>query len=168
MMKLRKLAIILGFCTYATLPAHAEDTKAPAETPKATYQDVQISQNVPSIEFQKPQLLQVHKDKKATGSKMTIHNNGDKDLVITKFSCEGFGYTELHNSRFINGEREMYAIKEIVVPAHGKLALTPNRMHLMVFKPERDFEIGEYLKMELETNLGKIPVIVEIVPRRLK
>ncbi|PID64830.1 MAG: hypothetical protein CR962_00915 [Gammaproteobacteria bacterium] len=165
---MNKLAIVLGLCAYAGLPTYADDGKASSEPPKITYQEVQIPQNIPSIEVQKPQILQVHKEKKATGSKMTIHNNGDEDLVITQFTCEGFGYTELHNSHFVNGEREMYEIKKIVVPAHGKLALTPNRMHLMMFKPERDFDIGEYLTMELETNLGKIPVIAEIVPRRLK
>ncbi|PID44152.1 MAG: hypothetical protein CSB48_02595 [Proteobacteria bacterium] len=132
------------------------------------YSPVQIARNIPSIEFEKPQIFQVHREKKATGSKMTIHNNGDQDLVITSFKCEAFGRTELHNTRFVNGERVMYEIKNITVPAHRKTVISPNRTHFMMFDPERDLEIGEYLKMELESNLGPILVIAEIVPRRLK
>ncbi len=164
-MKNSKFFLILAAGILMSLSAHAQEKD---EDPKVAYQAVQTVHNIPGIEFEKPQIFQVHKEKQATGSKMTIHNSSDKELVITQFKCQGFARTELHNSRFINGEREMYEIKSITVPAHGKTVISPNRTHFMMFDPERDFAIGEYLKMELQTNLGTIPVIAEIVPRRLK
>ncbi len=164
-MKISISFIVFGFSLLNGCFVYAGDHVKAAE---AVYQTVQSAQNVPSIEFEKAQIFQVHREKKATSSKMTIHNNGDKDLVITSFECEGFARTELHNSRFINGERVMYEIKVITVPAHGKTVISPNRTHFMMFDPLRDFEIGEYLKMKLESNLGTILVIAEIVPRRLK
>ncbi|PIE46090.1 MAG: hypothetical protein CSA45_00775 [Gammaproteobacteria bacterium] len=163
-MKNSKFFLILAAGILMSLSANADESSKP----KVVYQTVQTVHNVPGIEFEKPQIFQVHKENQATSSKMTIHNSSDKELVITQFKCQGFARTELHNSRFINGEREMYEIKSITVPAHGKTVISPNRTHFMMFDPEREFKIGEYLTMELQTNLGTIPVIAEIVPRRLK
>jgi len=136
--------------------------------PKSEYHDVQVIKSVPSIEFQKPEIFQVRPGTKMTGSKMTVHNNNNKDLVVTSFSCEGFEKTQLHNVKFENGERIMYEIKKIRVPAHSKYVISTNRTHFMMFNPTRKFELGEFLKITLHTNMGIIPVIAKVVPRHLK
>ncbi|MBR0572644.1 MULTISPECIES: copper chaperone PCu(A)C [Pasteurellaceae] len=159
-MKLNKLVFAIGLSALMVAPSYAHNENIVNNT--------QIIKNIPSIEFEKPQIFQVREGAKATGSKMTIHNGSDKDLIITNFKCEGFGETMLHDSKFVNGERKMFMIKKIVISAHTKKVISPNTMHFMMFQPERKFKIGEYLKMTLETNLGTIPVIAEIVPRRLK
>ena len=64
---------------------------------ESEYKAVQVAKNVPTIEFQNPEIYQVRPGTKMTGSKMTVHNNNDKDLVVTSFSCEAFAKTQLHN-----------------------------------------------------------------------
>lgn len=70
------------------------------------------------IEVQNPVIFQLKPGAKGTGSKMTIYNNTDKKLVIDGFSCEGFAMTMLHQSKFEGGQRKMYEVSEISVPAH--------------------------------------------------
>jgi len=152
------MTLALGlFITCATMAASESEYKA-----------VQVAKNVPTIEFQNPEIYQVRPGTKMTGSKMTVHNNNDKDLVVTSFSCEAFAKTQLHNVKFENGERIMYEIKEIRVPAHSKYVISTNTTHLMMFKPERKFQLGEFLKITLHTNMGIIPIIAKVVPRHLK
>ncbi|SHO55223.1 hypothetical protein VQ7734_00942 [Vibrio quintilis] len=120
------------------------------------------------IEVQNPVIFQLKPGAKGTGSKMTIYNNTDKKLVIDGFSCEGFAMTMLHQSKFEGGQRKMYEVSEISVPAHKKLALTPNTHHLMMFKPQHPLKTGEFLTMKVHTNQGEFKIIAKVVPHRLK
>lgn len=120
------------------------------------------------IEVENPVIFQIAQGSKGTGSKMTIHNNTGKKLVITGLSSERFGMTMLHGAKFEGGKRVMFHVDNITIPADSKLALTPNTHHLMLFNPERSLELGEFLTLHIQTNQGPFDIIARVVPRRLK
>ncbi|MBL4831744.1 MAG: copper chaperone PCu(A)C [Aliivibrio sp.] len=120
------------------------------------------------IEIENPVVMQLAQGAKGTGSKMTIHNNTDEDLIIESFSSELFKMTMLHSTKYESGKRVMFEIQSITIPAHKKLALTPNTHHLMLFNPLRKLVLGEFLTLKVTTNQGKFDIIAQVVPRRLK
>ncbi|PJC86758.1 hypothetical protein CSW98_07125 [Vibrio sp. HA2012] len=120
------------------------------------------------VEVENPVIFQLAQGAKSTGSKMTIHNNTGKDLVITGLSSEVFGMTMLHSSKFEGGQRVMFHIDEISIPADKMLALTPNTHHLMLFNPVRTLELGELITLHIRSNQGEFDIIAQVVPRRLK
>ncbi|PWI33277.1 copper chaperone PCu(A)C [Vibrio albus] len=120
------------------------------------------------VDVENPMIFQLAQGANGTGSKMTIHNNTGKKLVITGLSSDVFGMTMLHSTKFESGKRVMFHIDEIAIPADKKLALTPNTHHLMLFNPKRTLELGEFLTLHIQTNQGEFNIIAQVVPRRLK
>lgn len=120
------------------------------------------------IDVENPVVFQLAQGAKGTGSKMTIHNNTDKDLIIEGVSSELFKMTMLHNTKYESGKRVMFEVDKITVGAHKKLALTPNTHHLMLFKPLRKLVLYEFLTLKVKTNQGEFDIIAKVVPRRLK
>ncbi|AMG00217.1 copper chaperone PCu(A)C [Vibrio harveyi] len=120
------------------------------------------------VQIESPVIFQLASGAKGTGSKMTIHNNSDEALVINGFKVDEFDKTMLHGTKYEAGKRKMFMVKSITIPAHKKLALTPNTHHFMMFGPKRELELGEYLTMVVNTNQGDFKVIAQVVPRKLK
>ena len=120
------------------------------------------------VEIESPVIFQMANGAKGTGSKMTIHNNTGKTLVINNFTVDDFKKTMFHGTKYKAGKRNMFMVKNITIPAQKKLALTPNTRHFMMFGPKRELEIGEYLTMVINTNQGDFKVIAQVVPRKLK
>jgi len=120
------------------------------------------------IEVDHPVIFQLSQGAKMTGSKMTIYNNTDNELIIESFNCEGFAKSMMHNTKYESGKRIMFEVQNIQIPAHKKLALTPNKQHLMMGMPQRKFELNEFVKITIMTNQGEFNVIAQIVPKRLK
>ncbi|MCE0495701.1 copper chaperone PCu(A)C [Vibrio salinus] len=120
------------------------------------------------IDVQNPVVFQLANGANATGSKMTIYNHTDKDLIIDGFTSNDFKRTMLHSTRYESGKRVMFHVDHITVPAHKKLALTPNTHHFMLFNPIHKLKTGEFLTLKVHTNQGEFDVIAQVVPRRLK
>ncbi|GAB2662439.1 copper chaperone PCu(A)C [Vibrio panuliri] len=127
------------------------------------------SQNLQDkVEIESPVIFQLANGAKGTGSKMTIHNNSDQALIINGFKIDEFDKAMLHGTKYEAGKRKMFMVKSITIPAHKKLALTPNTHHFMMFAPKRALKVGEYLTMLVNTNQGDFKIIAQVVPRKLK
>ncbi len=126
------------------------------------------SMQIKGIEVENPVVFMLQPGAKGTGSKMTIYNRTDTDLVIDGFSSDTFAKTMLHSTRYEGGKRVMFHIDKITVPAHKQLALTPNTHHFMLFNPTRPLQIGDFVTLSLHTNQGELTVLAQVEPRQLK
>lgn len=120
------------------------------------------------IEVKNPVIFQLAEGAKGTGSKMTIYNNSDEDLIIEGFTSDVFKMTMLHGVKYESGKRIMFEIDKVTIVAHKKLALTPNTHHLMMFGPLRKLVLNEFLTLRVKSNQGEFDIIAKVVPRRLK
>lgn len=120
------------------------------------------------VEIENPLIFQLAEGAKGTGSRMTIHNNSEQDLIIEGFYSDVFSKTMMHDIKYKSGKRIMFEIKRITIPAHKKLALTPNTRHLMMFGPARKLTLNEFLTLTVKTNQGDFNIIAKVVDKRLK
>ncbi len=120
------------------------------------------------VDVQNPVIFQLANGANATGSKMTIYNRSDKDLIIDGFKTDAFKKTMLHDTKYESGKRVMFHVDHITVPAHKQLALTPNTHHFMFMGPQHKIETGEFITLKVHTNQGEFDVLAQVVPRRLK
>lgn len=128
----------------------------------------QANNERPKIEVANAQLFLLQPHASATGSRMTIYNRSDRKLVISAVHCQWFSKAMLHQTRFINGQRQMFAVKSISIAAHQQLALTPNTTHLMFMGPKRVIAQGDLIVLTLSTNVGPLKVVAKAVPMHLR
>lgn len=95
-----------------------------------------------------------------------ITNPTDHEDTLLSASAKDVGKIELHHvTTDKNGVMEMSAVKQMLLPAGGKLALRPNGLHLMLYQLERPLEAGKTLVINLHfANAGKVPVVFAIHP----
>lgn len=120
------------------------------------------------VEIENPVIFQLSLGAKATGSRMTIHNNSEQDLIIEGVHSDLFKMSMLHSTKYESGKRIMFEIDKITIPAHKKLALTPNTHHLMMFHPLRKLELNEFLTLTVKTNQGEFKIIAKVVEKQLR
>lgn len=104
----------------------------------------------------------------ATGSRMTIYNRSSHKLVIFAVHSQWFSKSMLHQTSFINGQRQMHPVKSISIAPHHQLALTPNTTHLMFMGLKRNLAKGDLIVMTLSTNLGPLKIVAKVVPMQLR
>ena len=69
---------------------------------------------------------------------LTMHNNTDKDIRITRVTSAQYGSVEVHESTIEDGVARMRALPELVIPAHGAVTLERGGKHLMLMRPTGD------------------------------
>ncbi len=79
----------------------------------------------------------------ALAAYLTIHNHSTTDIVLTKAESTDFNSIEFHRSLIKDGMAIMEAQNDLMIPAHGKLALAPSAYHLMLIKPKRALALGQ-------------------------
>lgn len=105
---------------------------------------------------------------RATGSRMTLINHLDQIITLESVKCDRFAKVMFHQVHYEHGQPVMTAKPSLQIPAHGKLALTPNKDHLMLMGPKSSLQSGELLKLSITTNVGSRDVIAQVVPFHLK
>ncbi len=75
---------------------------------------------------------------KMSAGYLSLTNNTDTPIRVTRVTSPQFGSVELHESTVEDGVARMRAIPELVVPAHGTATLERGGKHLMLMKPGGD------------------------------
>lgn len=66
-----------------------------------------------------------------SGGYFTLHNGGQKPLILTGASSPGCGMLMLHKSETMGGMSSMHHVDELEVPAGGTIKFAPGGYHLM-------------------------------------
>lgn len=60
---------------------------------------------------------------------------GATEITVSGVDCEGFGRTELHETRLTDGVASMRRLDSVTVPAGESRSFAPGAMHLMLMAP---------------------------------
>ena len=103
---------------------------------------------------------------KVSAGYVIIENHGDKADKLLSVSADWARKVELHNVRTNqDGVMEMLPVKNMILPAHGKLYLRPGGQHIMLYQLTQPLVVGQ--KRVLEFNFaaaGKIKVVFTVRP----
>ena len=93
---------------------------------------------------------------------LTLHNNTDAGITISKVSSPQFGAVEMHETRIENDISRMVALGELTVPAGSSVAFEPGGKHLMLMRPvddlgsvTLDFYAGDDVVLTLATTVER-------------
>jgi copper(I)-binding protein len=86
---------------------------------------------------------------------LTVNNSGDADVKITSVETDVAGTAEFHSIIFLEGTVLMQKMGAVIVPAHGKLTLSPGGNHLMLKDLNRTLNTGDHVMLKLNTSDGQ-------------
>jgi copper(I)-binding protein len=72
---------------------------------------------------------------------LTLHNNSDAAITITKISSPQFGANEMHETRIEDNVSRMVALAEVTIAAGSAVSLEPGGKHLMLMRPADDLDV---------------------------
>jgi len=90
----------------------------------------------------------------------TLFNMSDTQLILQSIESDAYEKIEIHEMKHVNGLMKMKEIKELKVPANGKVKLAPRGMHLMLIKPKQKIKTGGQVKLKLKFSNGTTQDIV--------
>ena len=94
---------------------------------------------------------------------LILHNSGDKDVKIASVETEVAGKSEFFSFIFLEGNVLKQKMSSVVVPANGRLKLTPGNSHLILKELKRELVAGDQVKLKLKTADGKsVEVAAEV------
>lgn len=74
---------------------------------------------------------------------LTLENSTDNSVTVSTISSPDFESTEIHRTVIEDGVARMLPVKQLNIPASGKILLEPGGHHLMLFDPLRPLPEGE-------------------------
>jgi copper(I)-binding protein len=77
---------------------------------------------------------------KMSAGYLTLRNNSDGDITITKVTSPQFGAVEMHETRVEDEVSRMVALDAITVPAGSSVAFEPGGKHLMLMRPSDELD----------------------------
>ena len=77
---------------------------------------------------------------KMSAGYLTLRNNSDADITITKVTSPQFGAVELHETRIEGEVSRMVALDAVTVPAGSTVSFAPGGKHLMLMRPSDDLD----------------------------
>lgn len=99
----------------------------------------------------------------AMGGFVTLHNPADQDIHCDSVSGTAFARAEFHRSVHEDGMSRMLPVEELVVPAHGTLALQPGGYHIMLYGWSQPLAAGD--RTTLTISCGDQQVSAEFTVR---
>jgi copper(I)-binding protein len=102
---------------------------------------------------------------KVLAAYLTIENTTDTPDVLTGVEGKAFLKVEVHRTEIKDGIARMAAVGPVEVPAHGKVALTPNGMHLMLMGADKSVRNTE--KIELTLKFKNAGSVVTALPKKV-
>lgn len=86
---------------------------------------------------------------KVLAAYLEIKNNGKKPLHLINITSPDFGRIEIHRSVMHGNMVHMEHQKELIIPAHGSVAMKPGEIHLMLMKPRTALKAGDSVPLTL-------------------
>ena len=84
----------------------------------------------------------------------TLHNPGDRALVVTGARSPDFDRAALHEMSMEQGVMRMRELQRVEVAARSDVALEPGARHLMLYGPKRPLKAGDRVVLELSLQDG--------------
>ncbi len=95
----------------------------------------------------------------------TLTNEGPEPVTVTGAASDDFARVSMHRSIEEDGQARMESIDALTVEAGERVAFEPGGLHLMLFEPGGDPEVGNRLQVMLKTDAGPVAVTLEVVER---
>jgi periplasmic copper chaperone A len=96
----------------------------------------------------------------------TIMNGRDTEDALLSASTPVAGHVEMHETKFEDGMAKMRPLKEIRVPARGRVAVAPSGIHLMLVDLKSPLVAGTKVPMTLQfRNAGRIEIQLAVSSR---
>ena len=97
---------------------------------------------------------------KMSAGYLTLTNNGDNPLVITRVTSPQFGAVEMHESIVEDGVSRMVQIDDLNIPPAAEVTFEPGGKHLMLMRP-----VGALDVVALSFHSGDTIVLaIEVTP----
>lgn len=81
---------------------------------------------------------------------VTLHNDGAREVRLSKLQSDAFGAIEIHEMRESSGGMlRMRPVPDLVVQPGDVEVLAPGGVHLMLFRPTRELNDGDKVTIEL-------------------
>lgn len=115
------------------------------------------------------QIRQPMPGRTVTAGYFTLYNHSEQDASLTGISSNAFERIELHQHSHKDGMMRMEKLDQITVAAGEKVSLAPGGLHLMLFEPAAELEIGQTVAVLLHFADGQqLTVALPIVamPKR--
>lgn len=99
----------------------------------------------------------------------TLDNPSPQDVNLTGVSSSAFERAELHQHSHQDGMMRMEKVDQITIPANGSVSLSPGGLHLMLFEPTTELEIGQTVSLLLHFADGQqltVAMPVVAMPKR--
>jgi copper(I)-binding protein len=74
---------------------------------------------------------------------------GSRDIEVSAAECDGFGTTEIHETRTVDGVASMRRVEHVPVTAGEAVEFEPGGLHLMLMSPARIPGEGESVRCRL-------------------
>ena len=102
---------------------------------------------------------------KMSAGYVVIKNDSNEKDALLGAAAPWAGKIELHEIVENKGVVEMREVKEMVLPAHGTLALRPNGLHLMLFDLDKPLIVGKTVKLTLKfAKAGDVTIKFHVMP----
>ncbi|MGN6512905.1 MAG: copper chaperone PCu(A)C [Lysobacteraceae bacterium] len=85
----------------------------------------------------------------------TIDNPCDAAVVVTAASAQAYADVSVHESTVENDMSRMRPVAALAVPAHGRVALQPGHLHLMLMAPRARPATGDHVTIRLQLQDGR-------------
>jgi copper(I)-binding protein len=79
---------------------------------------------------------------------VSIANGSPREVLIDAAESKEFGGAEIHEMREINGVMRMRPIPQLRIEPDQTVKLEPGGLHLMLFRPVREFKAGDRIAIE--------------------
>lgn len=84
------------------------------------------------------------------GAYVVLENGGDQPATLHGARSDRYASVMLHRSSADGGMNRMAMVDSLVIPAHGKAALSPGGYHLMLGKANPPVKAGDTVKLTLQ------------------
>lgn len=89
-----------------------------------------------------------------TGAFVVVENSGTAARAIVAASADVSDKVELHEMKNEGGMMKMSPVKQIAIPAKGKVELKPGSFHVMLFDVKKKLADGEKVQLTLTLDDG--------------
>jgi len=104
----------------------------------------------------------------ALGAFMILKNPTDHPITLTKVRAPGFGMVMLHKSINQNGMHKMIHVDQLVIPAHGEVALKHGSYHIMYMGIKRDVSVNTLITTQLMFKDGSVKTLNIRIEKRME
>ena len=122
-----------------------------------------------NISIEDSQIRQPMPGRTVTAGYLTLHNHTAVEQQLVAVSSAAFARIELHQHSHRDGMMRMEQVEQIVIASGDSVKLAPGGLHLMLFEPATELEIGQTVAVLLHFADGQqltlaLPVVA--MPKR--